>query len=76
MCSASGRVTPATVADHVIPHRGEERLFWSGELQSLCATCHSHYKQLHEAGKHSAACGVDGMPTDPQHPWNARDAQG
>jgi 5-methylcytosine-specific restriction enzyme A len=51
MCLAEGRTTPATVADHVVPHRGNPGLFWQGELQSLCATCHSRFKQSQEAAR-------------------------
>ncbi|MBC7154569.1 MAG: HNH endonuclease, partial [Rhodobacteraceae bacterium] len=36
---------PATVADHVIPHREDHGLFWFGELQSLCKACHDSKKQ-------------------------------
>ena len=25
---AQGRVVPATVVDHVVPHRGDQKLFW------------------------------------------------
>ena len=28
MCQANGIVTAATLVDHIIPHRGRERLFW------------------------------------------------
>lgn len=45
---ASGVTVVATVADHVVPHREDARLFWEGELQSLCATCHSSTKQRQE----------------------------
>ena len=27
-CQAAGRLVPATVVDHVVPHRGDQRLFW------------------------------------------------
>jgi hypothetical protein len=27
-CQALGRVVPAIVVDHVVPHRGDQRLFW------------------------------------------------
>lgn len=46
-CQAEGRVTPATVADHITPHRGDKELF-KGPLQSLCETCHSSVKQREE----------------------------
>jgi 5-methylcytosine-specific restriction protein A len=64
MCLAEGRTTAATVADHIIPHRGDPDLFWCGELQSLCATCHSRFKQSHESGgqKHLRGCDEFGEP--------------
>ena len=32
---------PATAVDHIIPHRGDESLFWdSGNWQPLCFKCH------------------------------------
>lgn len=35
-------VVAATVVDHKIPHRGDEKLFWDRKnWQSLCATCHN-----------------------------------
>ena len=40
LCLEAGRVTPATVADHVVPHKGDYRAFKLGELRSLCAECH------------------------------------
>jgi 5-methylcytosine-specific restriction protein A len=36
---------PATIADHMVPHRGDHALFWFGELQSLCKSCHDIKKQ-------------------------------
>lgn len=52
MCQAETppRVTPATVVDHIVPHRGDKTLFWdSDNWQSLCATHHSRDKQREEA---------------------------
>jgi HNH endonuclease len=39
-CHKQGKVTAATVCDHVVPHRGNDEAFWYGERQSLCASCH------------------------------------
>ena len=40
-CMKEGRLTPATVVDHIVPHRGNERLFWDvNNWQPLCADCH------------------------------------
>jgi 5-methylcytosine-specific restriction protein A len=45
MCADAGRVTAATVADHITPHDGDLDLFWYGALQSLCDPCHNSLKQ-------------------------------
>jgi 5-methylcytosine-specific restriction endonuclease McrA len=68
-CDQAGKVTPATVADHVIPHRGDEAKFWGGELQSLCAACHSSAKQREEITGKVIGCDADGWPLDPDHHW-------
>lgn len=72
MCEARGRVTPATVVDHITPHRGDMALFWDrGNWQSLCAPCHDIDKARMERGSApSAACDSAGMPLDPRHHWN------
>jgi hypothetical protein len=51
-CMKHGRVTAATVCDHVEPHRGDPDKFWNGPFQSLCDQapwrCHSSVKQSAE----------------------------
>ena len=40
-CMRKGVLTPATVVDHIIPHRGDKDLFWNEEnWQALCTSCH------------------------------------
>ena len=40
-CERNGKLTLATVVDHVNPHRGDEVLFWSeSNWQPLCKKCH------------------------------------
>lgn len=52
MCQADGRVTAATVVDHIVAHRGDRVLFWDrNNWQSLCATHHSRDKQREEQGR-------------------------
>ena len=63
-CERDGRVTPATIADHVVPHKGDEALFWYGRLQSLCKGCHDGEKARVEAGKATITYGADGWPVD------------
>ena len=63
MCLESEIVTAATVADHVIPHRGDPELFWdAGNLQSLCQHHHDSDKQLLEHGKNVIRFDASGWP--------------
>ena len=66
MCKAVGRLTPATVVDHKVPHRGDQKLFWdTSNWQALCATHHSADKQaIERGGKPPRRIGVDGFPID------------
>ena len=71
MCMAEGRVTAATVVDHVTPHKGDRVLFFdAANLQSLCAPCHDGAKQEQERLGYSSQVGLDGWPIDPMHPSN------
>lgn len=72
LCKARGMSRPAHAADHVIPHRGNPDLFWKGELQSLCKTCHDSAKQREEREGFSRDIDGDGWPVDPRHPFNRR----
>jgi len=42
-CYDEGRITPAYQVDHVVPHRGDDDLFWDeiNNWQALCAACGS-----------------------------------
>ena len=71
-CLAQGTVTPATVANHVIPHKGDEVLFWEGQLESSCKPHHDGVIQAEEARGYAIGNGSDGRPIDPGHPWNRR----
>jgi 5-methylcytosine-specific restriction protein A len=40
-CRAQGCVVQATVVDHVVPHRGDQRLFWDEtNWAPACKPCH------------------------------------
>ena len=48
-CQREGRVTAATVVDHITPHRGDMALFWQrSNWQSLCRPCHDVTKAAQE----------------------------
>lgn len=69
-CRNVGRITVATVADHIVPHRGDEHLFWYGDLQPLCATCHNSMKARQESSGVEVGATEAGIPVDPNHHWN------
>ena len=64
MCQAEGRVEVATVVDHVIPHRGDQTLFWdSSNWQPLCKMHHDGAKQSQDkGGQGHRRVGLDGLP--------------
>lgn len=70
MCKAEGRVTAATVCDHIEPHKGDRVKFFSGPFQSLCSTCHDGAKQSEDRRGYSKRIDLSGWPTDPRHPAN------
>jgi len=40
-CQSQGKLTSATVVDHIKPHRGDKVLFWDEiNWQPLCKKCH------------------------------------
>ena len=41
-CYEEGHITMATVVDHIVPHRGDQKLFWDrGNWQPLCEHHHN-----------------------------------
>lgn len=50
-CQAQGKVTVATVVDHIKPHKGDQKLFWdTANWQPLCKPCHDS-KTAREDGR-------------------------
>lgn len=49
ICGVLEGDTSKLVADHIRPHRGSAERFWDeGNLQCVCAQCHSSIKQREE----------------------------
>ena len=71
MCEALGKLVPATVVDHVTPHRGDAELFFHNKFQSLCKMHHDRNKQIEERSGVIIGGKLDGTPIDPNHHWNA-----
>lgn len=50
-CNRSGRIRLARIVDHVIPHRGDQELFWdTSNWQPLCKTCHDRKTASEDGG--------------------------
>lgn len=66
MCKQTGRLTPATVVDHIKAHKGDETLFWDqGNWQGLCAQCHNiHAQRRDRTGREPNVIGLDGWPKE------------
>lgn len=46
-----GELEPATVVDHIIPHRGDKARFWdSNNWQPLCKRCHDRKTATEDGG--------------------------
>ena len=68
-CRSTGRITPATVVNHRIPHKGDLALFWDRtNWQSVCKPHHDGPIQRSEVAGFSNAVDADGYPIDPRHP--------
>lgn len=45
-CDLAGDTTPATLTDHLYPHKGQQWLFWLKLFWvSCCTPCHNKWKQ-------------------------------
>ncbi|MGC7561347.1 HNH endonuclease [Pasteurella sp. PK-2025] len=71
-CMRDGKLTPATVVDHIKAHKGDLNLFFDeNNLQSLCKLHHDSSKQKAEINKiNEIGCDKNGFPIDPNHPFN------
>jgi 5-methylcytosine-specific restriction protein A len=50
-CEARGKITAATVVDHIKPHKGDKVLFWErANWQPLCKQCHDRKTATDDGG--------------------------
>lgn len=69
MCEQQGKLVLGKICDHIIPHKGNEELFFNGKLQSLCKLHHDSTKQRMEARKIEIGGDVSGQPIDKNSHW-------
>jgi len=68
----------ATVVNHKIPHKGDERIFWDiHNWEPVCKHCHDSVVAKLEGGKVNGKDLIlnnvsddDGLPVSKAHPWN------
>jgi 5-methylcytosine-specific restriction protein A len=76
-CIKVNRLTAATVIDHIMPHKGDQGMFWDHDnWQPLCRQCHNQKTAREDGGfgnkgkgRARADCGADGVPVDASHHW-------
>lgn len=60
-CKEDGNISKADVVDHIVPHKGDTKLFWDKDNhQPLCKFHHDSTKQAIENGKEKPVIGLDG----------------
>ena len=66
ICEAVKQASHAEVVGRIIPHRGDQALFWDpANWQGLCRSHHSRDKQVEERGfRKRRRIGVDGYPIE------------
>ena len=65
-------MVPGNTVDHIVPHRGDETLFWDDRnLQTLTKECHDKYKASEERGGKGFNQGstVTGEPLNKDSHW-------
>jgi 5-methylcytosine-specific restriction enzyme A len=66
-CRDQGVLVPATEVDHIDNDPSNNAL---DNLQGLCRAHHSAKTHRDMGHRVHMGCDVNGMPTDPAHPWN------
>lgn len=69
-CYEVREIKAATVVDHIIPHKGNMKLFWDrSNWQSLCDHCHNSIKAKEEARGVRIGGDESGQPFDLNSHW-------
>ena len=74
LCLKIARIEPATVVDHLVAiSKGGDPFPPLYALMALCERCHNtKTRVVEQLGRKFLVrgCDVNGMPLDPDHPWN------
>jgi len=71
LCLRRGIERGSQVADHIIPHNNDLKLFYDiNNIQGVCYSCHSGVKRIQENKGIMQGCDEAGNPLDPNHWFN------
>lgn len=71
MCEEQNKIVVATVVNHIIPHKGDQSLFWDkSNWQAVCKLHHDSTIQRQEKQNIIVGCDESGFPLNPDHHWN------
>lgn len=69
-CQEDGRVEPATVVNHITPHKGDQTLFWDqANWQAVCKLHHDSTIAREEGRGVRIGGDQSGQPLDPGSHW-------
>ena len=69
-CQEDGRIEPATVVKHIIPHKGDQELFWdTSNWQAVCKEHHDSTIAREESRGVKIGSDLSGNPIDKSHHW-------
>lgn len=69
-CKEDGRVEEATVVNHVIPHKGDQSLFWDqSNWAAICALHHDSTVSREESRGVKIGGDAEGNPLDKNSHW-------
>ncbi|MED0676974.1 HNH endonuclease signature motif containing protein [Aneurinibacillus thermoaerophilus] len=58
-CEKEKKLVPATVVDHIVPHKGNQELFWDEDnWQPLCKSCHDSKTAREDGGFGNGSFGI------------------
>ena len=64
MCKAKGRLTPAAIADHIVPIAKGGAVHDITNLQPVCAECHQDKTNADQGKRVKVRIGPDGWPEE------------
>lgn len=76
-CIGGKNAPDSAVANHIIPHKGDPKLFWDlDNLETVTKEVHDSLIRKEELNGYRVGTDRNGLPVDPGHPWNRGGGEG